>query len=111
MKRLPSRNKLDSMHWQDGIAILDAEANKTRDTIAHIFMHKGYLDRYDNSLRRRLKRIYAIANDYGTYVGQPDYRPQYVALNTEDRTRREMYQAMYEGDRICRALDAEKAAT
>jgi hypothetical protein len=70
MKRLPALKKLESMHPQNAWDILDAEANKTRDSIAHDVLLHGNASKGE---RRRLKRIYAIADDLDLYVGQPGY--------------------------------------
>ncbi len=85
MKRLPARKKLEDMHWQNAWTILDVEANNTRDAIAHEFLRSGQLGRWDRTLRRRLRNIYAVANDLGHYVGQPDHRPSRPISKDDER--------------------------
>lgn len=76
--RLPSFFRLEAMSSNDAWGILQQRADALRaerqDILdGHIFpwgraTKRGILE----SNRRKLKRVYAAANDLGCHVGQPD---------------------------------------
>lgn len=115
MARLPSRKELESMFPHNACSILGIHERQCLQAIENYGRQSQTvrLSFFGNKDIKRecakLHRLYNLANELGHDIGQPDYRPQH-SVDAEDRTRREMYQGMYEGDIIWRSVEAEQAA-
>lgn len=67
MNRLPSRRTLSGMSNDNRWSTLDAFARDLRREL-----DDAQTARHRRDARRKLDHVYAAANDFGDFVGQPD---------------------------------------